>query len=380
MTNISPNVNTPTTLEVPQLQANGSGQAIQVPANGGTIVNIGNVPIQVGPTSNPNDPSFTTLSIGTSMPWPVGQACWTFVQAQWNGVGEIQVQPVQSSYAPGSPGILPLEFTQLPANWNVSNAIPPGCTGIMIVASTVPSPNPQYIIRAQSPISNIPTDVIGPQIFWSSEVRLIAGTPIFIPFNSTLVEYLQLENVPSQPFVGLLAFALYGNDVISPSLGQTGGSPPGSVTVVGGEVINTGTLIPDHIEAVRVDSYGEPYTVITNPPGLSGDHPLVEKLYVAGFANSGAMLLNAPGAGVRYRLFNLSIICQSGDYAELDFNNSAAFAVRFSCGAIPGAPLAINSNYVEFSQPGMPLEANTGITLTNNATSWQAVTYTTEIV
>jgi hypothetical protein len=75
----------------------------QLPATGGSIINIGSVPIMVAPTKNKSDPNAVSIGPAGTLPWSNTWACWSWVTGAANG--QAYTVDAQLSYAPGTGGV-----------------------------------------------------------------------------------------------------------------------------------------------------------------------------------------------------------------------------------------------------------------------------------
>lgn len=121
---------------------------------------------------------------------------------------------------------------------------------------------------------------------------------------------------------------------------------------------------------------------VSVPPGLtSKDHPPAELAIVffnGSFTPSGATVISAPGSGKRIRIFyaKISVYANVANGAAMNATSGGVTGQLITCGTGTLGPTDI------FTAPlsGVPLDANTGITLSNNtgSTSATAVVLCTE--
>ncbi len=122
--------------------------------------------------------------------------------------------------------------------------------------------------------------------------------------------------------------------------------------------------------------------IVNVPPGaLSTDHPPNEIHTLCTFSATGTFL-GAPGAGLRYRLFQVTVVCgvnYGTNYAEMDWTDAFGAGDRVPVGQIPGGIVSnTGTNQLSFLPSGLPLATNSAITVASSSLSWYSVVYTIE--
>lgn len=119
---------------------------------------------------------------------------------------------------------------------------------------------------------------------------------------------------------------------------------------------------------------GEQYVVPTVPGTTTGDHPPNELAHISGDVPAPGIILPAPGAGTRCRIFSAACLASvAGDVALLFDVPGQAFCIG----------TATDPGPMTFYPSGLPLAVNTavtGSTLAGGGNVVATLTYTTEIV
>ena len=120
-------------------------------------------------------------------------------------------------------------------------------------------------------------------------------------------------------------------------------------------------------------SYGGTlYTIPTVPSTVAGDHPLNELQYVGGQISATAPIINAPGVGLRIRVFSAWITC-SGTHTALLNESGARWLVACQGG---GA----NSSTFQPTGIALPNNVAVGLVCTTGDNVGYGVSYTVETI
>lgn len=124
---------------------------------------------------------------------------------------------------------------------------------------------------------------------------------------------------------------------------------------------------------LRTDQRGVLYTIPTVPDTATGDHPPVELSFTNAFAAAnGAVMIAAPGAGRRIRVFSASV--GSTTAGDIVFIYDAGTNVGLLYGS--GSPTAIT-----FPGQGVPITTNAALSVGSTAgTIYATAVYTIEAV
>lgn len=156
--------------------------------------------------------------------------------------------------------------------------------------------------------------------------------------------------------------------VVSGAVGRTGRATPNGAFLIGGRA-------PTGLEAVAVNDNGTLYAIPSVPGIAEGDHPETELSRVTIEAAAGAVLIAAPGAGKRLRVFSVNLSTGVATQVLALREGETSHFLAAVCG--PGN--------VALTLPGQgyPLASNTSLgTVFAGAagTVYGAVYYTTETV
>lgn len=165
------------------------------------------------------------------------------------------------------------------------------------------------------------------------------------------------STVPTQPWHVYADNAVHvvTDPALNLSAAPVGGATPSGALLVGG---TDGT----HLQALSTDRHGREYVIPSAPSLIGTDHPAVEVQYgsVGGIAAT-TVVLAAPGAGIRYRLFFVHAWAENAaaSYYVLAINPSGGNTF-FCVSEIPaGAPAQV----AELPLTGFATEANTGVSV-----------------
>lgn len=146
-----------------------------------------------------------------------------------------------------------------------------------------------------------------------------------------------------------------------------GATVPIDAVMVGG---SDGT----HLQPIKTNKVGNPYTVSVAPDSATADHPPNELKVAAAAAGAAlSLLVAAPGAGLRLRIFHATVAASTaGTLAALE--DSSATVNIVAAGTFPQQVSGLPS--------GIPLPTNTGVEIstTGGATASASVVYTIETV
>ena len=132
-------------------------------------------------------------------------------------------------------------------------------------------------------------------------------------------------------------------------------------------------VVGDASKTGNADGYQ--YVIPSAPGQLSGDHPTTELQYKSGLFAAAGILLPAPGANSRYRLFHTQLIVYGGTMVPVLQDSSVL------TGFIGAAPS--NPGYVDYSPSGLPVSTNAAVELAVVAGAGNAIAtciYTMEAV
>jgi hypothetical protein len=210
---------------------------------------------------------------------------------------------------------------------------------------------------------------IGSQLY-----AIIGGGGPFGPMQISAGQVLTLTWVavffgspaPTTPYTAVLTGIDDSSDDPSPYSGPTAlpaSAPPSTAAYIGTTVPLFADLVGgiDHnhdLQALFVDTQGIPYAIPSAPSTAAGDHPPNE-LLVLPFINAGSgVVLAAPGAGKRYRIFGGNIVSQDA---------SAASSIVAVFGGVNGylATCRSAADSVPFTVPlsGIPTDTNSAISV-----------------
>jgi hypothetical protein len=210
----------------------------------------------------------------------------------------------------------------------------------------------------------------------NAETLIILATAAY-PIN--IMNLLGVTSGITYPGVKLVQGAITGQAVFifdaAPSVDQTmrigGGSPGNPLSIV--VYADSGVHIVADTSKLA-NQQGLQYVVPSAPGPLLGDHPPNE-LSLAGQYNvaAGGVLVAAPGAGKRLRVFSANVVAHTaGAIAGLYDAVTASYLVFCGSGT---------SGTVSGYPSGIPLSANSGIVFgTSAGNASGSVTYTTETI
>lgn len=335
----------------------------QLAAKGGGVINNGPSALYLSQKQDDlNDPNVIILGIGGSTPWSPTAPCWAWTLT---GITNVTVSPLSVIYSPG----------------------PSAQETLLGIFTTSP-----FVVQVNQPnigmlklISAIPSICQGQQSLTQYPIYANYGEPIewLILIDPTLdVSYMLTVGGITTPVVVLGCYTslqpVYDTAIGGIVVGPGGyPNPPTGLLVFGENNNNTQT------EPIQVDSTGRQFVVPVPPGSTTQDHPLNELSFLSNFSNTNAAWLPAPGPGLRYRLFNVEVICPQGfttQAAEMDFTDHTGNGSRIAAGDISGGALADSQNQQSFLPSGLALKTNSAISVAASSLSLFSALYTIETV
>lgn len=227
---------------------------------------------------------------------------------------------------------------------------------VTVTLPAAPSSN-WYVVADQSPLHV--ADMILEQV--------IGKDGITGPTRSVQVAGQDASNVLHPLLIDSLGRLETADQVLDLAVAATGAVAPADAVQIGG----TDTL---HLQALRMNRQGLPYVIPSAPSIVTGDHPPNELLVASGSFAANTVLLAAPGAGKRYRIFaaNLAAIgANTSGYIE-DTVSGQFFIVTCE-----GASASLT-----YGPTGLPLSSNGAVEyiLVNGVTMNVVVVYTLETI
>ncbi len=368
----------PTSYIIPALggtAANPSGQATPVAAGGGSIVNTGTVSLNFATTASPQPPNVITIAPGGSIPWPANQPCWCWAAAG-NVAGSCSVVPLPLTFNPGPGATEAVLYTGKASDTSVPINITQVNVGYLKIVRPAEL-NVPVTTGVQSglkyPAYEPPTAIVGAEQIW------------LIPIDPAVDQSYTITWAGSagEPYIVLAVYGTAYTLVYDTALAGLLVEDGTGATTAFGIPLDGYNRAGDAYRAINVDSKGDQFVVPVAPNNTSNDHPPNELIQVSNFWTTGT-LIGAPGVGLRYRVFEICLVCGGNfgaDYAEIDWTIFTGAAQRMSIGQIPGAPLSNQGTLqLSFRPSGIALATNGAITGEATTTSWYSILLTIETV
>jgi hypothetical protein len=168
---------------------------------------------------------------------------------------------------------------------------------------------------------------------------------------STAVDAEYAVHFPEAPAATWYVYADdFGHVTIEPATagttGRLGGEAPPRIMQVGGE--GGGKLYP-----LEVNTLGSAYIIPTVPSIVAGDHPTVEVTYVLLALEATGVIVAAPGASKRIRVFGAQLASKTAN--QFVYLRDATTTLGFAC--VVGG----NSTPAVLPAQGLPLSVNSAM-------------------